>query len=106
MSERISPIASGVARLAVIIIRAAWALWDHRAEGLTELVRYRAGQRRHSLAAADVSGERQTPPAVALGALPRAALVEEAGDQDRLDGEHAGSDQHRDLVCLHRVRGR
>ena len=27
MSDRISPIVSGVARFAVIIIRPAWALW-------------------------------------------------------------------------------
>ena len=57
----------------------------HRAEGLTELMRNRAGQRRHRLAATGVGGERQVPPAVDLGPLPCAALVQEPDDQERLD---------------------
>ena len=67
----------------------------HRAEGLTELMCNRAGQRRHRLAATGVGGERQVPPAVDLGPLPCAALVQEPDDQERLDGQHADRAQHR-----------
>ena len=55
----------------------------------------RAGQRRHRLAAAGVGGERQVPPAVDLGPLPCAALIQEPDDQERLDGQHADGAQHR-----------
>ena len=62
---------------------------DHRAERLTELMGNRARQRRHRLAATGVGGERQVPPALDLGPLPCAALVQEPDDQERLDDQHA-----------------
>ncbi len=67
----------------------------HRTERLTELVGDRARQRRHRLAAAGVGGERQVPPALDLGPLPCAALVQEPDDQQRLDDQRAGGAQHR-----------
>ena len=75
-----------------------------RTERLTELMSNRAGQRRHRLAATRVSGERQVPPAVALGTLPRAPLVQEPGYQQRLDGQHADGAQDRALVCAPQAR--
>ena len=77
---------------------------DHRAEGLTELMGNRARQRRHRLATIGVGGERQVPPALDLGPLPRAALVQEPDDQERLDGQHADGAQHRDPVCAPQAR--
>ena len=64
---------------------------DHRAEGLTELMRNRARQRRHRLTAIGVRGERQVPAAVQLGPLPRAALVQESDNQQRLDDQRGCS---------------
>ena len=69
-----------------------------RTEGLTELMGNRAGQRRHRLAATGVGGERQVPPAVDLGPLPCAALVQEPDDQERLEGQRADRAQHREPV--------
>ena len=66
-----------------------------RTERLTELMSNRAGQRRHRLAATGVGGERQVPPALDLGPLPCAALVQEPDDQERLDGQRADGAQHR-----------
>ena len=73
---------------------------DHRAEGLTELVGNRRGQRRHRLTAAGVGGERQVPPAVALGLPPCAALGQEADDEQRLEGQRADRSKHGELVLL------
>ena len=67
----------------------------------------RAGQRRHRLAPARVSGERQVPPAVQLGPLPRAALVQEAGNQKRLDDQRADpAERDEPVLFLHRLGGR
>src|ERR1700752_4299401 len=77
---------------------------DHRAEGLTELVRNRARQRRHRLAATRISGERQVPTAVALGTFPRAALVQQPDDEERLDGQRADGAEHCAPVCAPQTR--
>jgi hypothetical protein len=58
----------------------------------------RAGQRRHRLATTGVGGKRQVPPAVDLGPLPCAALVQEPDNQERLDDHRAGRAQHRGPV--------
>ena len=76
----------------------------HRIEGLTELMGDRAGQRRHRLAAIGVGGERQVPPALHLGPLPCAALVQEPDNQERLDGQHADGAEHRAPVFLPQAR--
>ena len=67
-------------------------------------MRDRAGQRRHRLTAAGVGGERQVPSAVQLGPLPCAALVQEADNQKRLDGQRASRDEHRAPVFLPQAR--
>src|SRR3954463_45206 len=64
----------------------------------------RAGQRGHRLAPTDVRGERQVLPAVALGTLPCAPLVEEPGDQERLDRQQADGAQHSAPVCAPQAR--
>ena len=71
---------------------------DHRAEGLTELMCNRACQRRHRLTPTGVRGERQVPPAVDLGTLPRAALVQEPDNQERLDEQRAHCAENREPV--------
>ena len=78
----------------------------HRAERLTELMGNRARQRRHRLAAIGVGGERQVPPAVDLGPLPCAALVQEPDDQERLDDQRADRAEHREPVFLPQARTR
>ena len=88
-------IVSGRRTLAATIICSACGVVHHRAQGLTELMGNRAGQRRHRLAATGVGGERQVPPAVDLGPLPCAALVQEPDDQERLDDQRADRAQHR-----------
>ena len=70
----------------------------HRTERLNELMQNRVSQRRHRLAAAGVSGERQVPPAVDLGPLPGAALEQQPDDQERLDDQCAGRAQNRGPV--------
>ena len=97
MSDRISLIVSAVARLPGDHRLQRVRVVEHRTEGLTELVGDRRRERRHRLAAAGVSGERQVPPALDLGPLACAALVEEPDDQEELDGQHAGCAQHRAL---------
>jgi hypothetical protein len=52
-------------------------------------------ERRHRLAATEVSGECQVPPAVDLGAPPGAALEQEPDNQERLDRQCAGRAQNR-----------
>ena len=106
MSDRISPIVSDVARFGDDHHLKRLGVVHHRAEGLTELVGNRAGQRRHRLAATGVGGERQVPPALDLGPLPCAALVQESDNQQRLDGQRADRAQHRDPVFAPQARSR
>ncbi len=79
---------------------------EHRTEGLTELMGDRARERRHRLAAAGVSGERQVPPALDLGPLPRAALVQEPDDQERWTASTPAALSTVRPVCLHRLGAR
>jgi hypothetical protein len=76
---------------------------DDRAERLTEIMCNGVRERRHGFTPADVRGERQVPPALTFGALPRTALVQEPGDQKRLECQHADGSQHGALYALHRV---
>ena len=76
----------------------------HRTERLTELVRNRARERRHRLAPAGVSGERQVPAALHLGPLPGTPLVQQPDNQERLERQHANGAQHRAPVFLPQAR--
>ena len=100
MSVRISFIMSDGARSASIMAAKRLGVVDHRAEGLSELMGNRGGQRRHRLTAAGVSRERQVPLAVALGLPPRATLMQQSDNQKRLDEQRAHRAEHGELVFL------
>ena len=87
MSDRISPIVVGAGAIGRHHDLQRLGVVHEGREGLAELMSNRARQRRHRLAATRVGGKGQVPPALDLGPLPCAALVQEPGNQERLDDE-------------------
>ena len=65
---------------------------DHRAERLAELMRNRAGQRRHGDPATGIGGERQILSTLDFGAQPCAALEQQPDDQQCLNRNRSGAD--------------
>ena len=74
---------------------------DHRTERLPDLVRDRARQRRHRLAAPGIGGEREIPPTLEFSPLACAALVYEPADQKDWTSSTPMAPSTVPLYCCH-----